>query len=349
MRIALERCRQRRRIHYPHGRVEELVQPFAGRSRDEMGVDLAPLQLLAQRLRPLTGFGNVDLVRGDDLRLAAQRRVEQLQLAVDRVEVGGQVAILRSVDQMDDRPAPRHVLEKAVAEPGAAMRPLDEPRQIGEDKAAAIPVLHDAEVGLQRRERIVGDLRLRAREPRDQSALAGVGKAHHPHVREQPQLEADPLLLALGPWLRETRRLQRRGGEVHVSQAAPSAFREHPTAPVLAQIGQDFRGVGITHQRSRRHFQHQLRRGVAVLVAAATRLAVLRPVLPLEAEVEQRRQSLVGLEDDVAAVPPVAARRTAARDELLPPEGDGPGATVARLHEDFRFVDELHGDPAPAP
>jgi hypothetical protein len=85
---------------------------------------------------------------------------------------------------------------------------------------------------------------------------------------------------------------------------------------------------------------------VAVLVAAAARLAVAGPVLALEAEVEQRGQALVGLEDDVAAVPPVAAGGPAAGDELLPAKGDRAGAAVARLHQDFRLVDELHANPA---
>src|SRR5207248_2905721 len=46
------------------------------------------------------------------------------------------------------------------------------------------------------------------------------------------------------------------------------------------------------------------------------------------------------------AVAAVAARRAAARDELLAAERHRAGAAVAGLHENLRFVDELHGVPA---
>src|SRR5207248_10628681 len=81
-------------------------------------------------------------------------------------------------------------------------------------------------------------------------------------------------------------------------------------------------------------------RRVAVLVAAAAWLAVARAVLALEAEVEQRGQALVGEKDDVAAVPAIPARGAAPGDELLPAESDGARAAIARLHGDFRLVDE---------
>src|SRR5207302_9832483 len=85
------------------------------------------------------------------------------------------------------------------------------------------------------------------------------------------------------------------------------------------------------------------RRGVPILVAAAPRLAVARAVLALEAEVEQRGQPLVGLEDDVAAVAAIAARGAAARHELLAPKRYRAGTAVAGFDENFRLIDELHG------
>ena len=233
-----------------------------------------------------------------------------------------------------------------MSEAGAAVRAFDQARQIGEHEAAAVLVLDDPEVGLKRRERVVGDLRPRPGEAGDQRALAGVGKADQADVGQQPELQAHPLLLALGARLREARCLQGGRGEVHVAEAASAAFRQHPPAAVLAQVGDHLGGLRIADQRSRGHLQHHLRRCMAVLIATAAGLAVPCPVLALEAEVEQRGEPLIGLEDDVAAVAAVAARGTPARDELLAAEGHRAGAPVAGLHQNLRFVDELHGVPA---
>ena len=56
---------------------------------------------------------------------------------------------------------------------------------------------HDAEIRRQRRERVVGDLRPRRGDARDQRRLAGVGEADQADVGEQLQLE--PQILDLRP------------------------------------------------------------------------------------------------------------------------------------------------------
>ena len=78
-----------------------------------------------------------------------------------------------------------------------------------------------------------------------------------------------------------------------------------------------------------------------VLIAPAAWFAVARAVFALETEVEQRGQPLVGFEEDVAAVAAIAARRAAARHELLSAESHRARPAVAGLHANFRFVDEL--------
>ena len=61
--------------------------------------------------------------------------------------------------------------------PGALGRALDEPRDVGHHEAALLADRDDAEVRIQRRERIVGDLRPRRRNRADQRRLAGVRQA----------------------------------------------------------------------------------------------------------------------------------------------------------------------------
>jgi hypothetical protein len=51
----------------------------------------------------------------------------------------------------------------------------------------------------------------------------------------------------------------------------------------------------------------------------------------------------IGLEDDVPAVATVPAIGPAARNVLLPPEGDAAIAAVAALNDNLGFVDEFHG------
>ena len=85
--------------------------------------------------------------------------------------------------------------------------------------------------------------------------------------------------------------------------------------------------------------------GVAVeagAVGAHAVLAALRLVLGVEAEMDEGIVALRGLHDHVAATAAVAARGSAAGDELLTAEGHAAVAAVAGFYANFGFVDE-HG------
>src|SRR5437879_13788561 len=62
----------------------------------------------------------------------------------------------------------------------------------------------------------------------------------------------------------------------------------------------------------------------------------------LELEVEQGGQALRGFQDDVAAVPAVAAVGATVRDVLLPAEAPAPVPAVPGLHVDFALINEIH-------
>ena len=84
------------------------------------------------------------------------------------------------VEQHDEDPGALDVAQEAVPEALALGGPLDQPRDVGHDElgpVARAPDADDAEVRLQRGERVVGDLRLGGRDGRDQRRLAGVGEA----------------------------------------------------------------------------------------------------------------------------------------------------------------------------
>ena len=71
-------------------------------------------------------------------------------------------------------------------------------------------------------------------------------------------------------------------------------------------------------------------------------LAALRLVLGVVTEMDERIVALRGLHDHVAATAAVAARGSAAGNELLAAEGHAAVAAVAGFDANFGFIDE-HG------
>ena len=89
---------------------------------------------------------------------------------VDDAVVGDGVPALeaaRGVHHVDDEGSTVDVAKERLAQPLALMGALDEPRDVGRDERAAVPGAHDAEVGDERREGIVRDLRPRGAHARD--------------------------------------------------------------------------------------------------------------------------------------------------------------------------------------
>ena len=114
-----------------------------------------------------SGVGlEVDLVQHDDLRPLVETCAVGRQLGVDRAPL--LVGRLRRVDHVDQRARPLEVGEELVAEPDAFARTLDQPRHVRDHELPAVGRLDRPEHGLQRRERILGDLRLRVRDAREQ-------------------------------------------------------------------------------------------------------------------------------------------------------------------------------------
>ena len=81
------------------------------------------------------------------------------------------------------------VTQEPVAEAETAVCAFDETRHVGDDEAAVVAQPHDAEIGRQRRERIIRDLRPRRGHPGNERRFAGIGESDEPDVGEQLQLE----------------------------------------------------------------------------------------------------------------------------------------------------------------
>ena len=106
-----------------------------------------------------------------------------MQLGLDRGVVGDRIRAVdrREVEDVDEQARALDMGEEVVAEPGAAARALDQPGDVGEHELA-VGGLDRPEIRLERGEGVAGDLRLCAREARDQRGLASGRKAHQPDV-----------------------------------------------------------------------------------------------------------------------------------------------------------------------
>ena len=125
----------------------------------------------------------------------------------DDVEVAERVAAgleRRAVEHVHQRGAALDVAEELQPEALALAGALDEAGDVG-DGEAHVARLDDAEVRMQGRERVVGDLRARRRDGGDEARLAGRGVADERDVGDGLQLEEDVALPAGRAEQREAR------------------------------------------------------------------------------------------------------------------------------------------------
>ena len=148
------------------------------------------LDVRAQLFQQRFVLHNVGLVRDHDLRARRQLGGILRQLGVDGVEVRNGVAPLaaRNVHDMNEQAAAVDVAQEVVAEARTVRRALDDAGNVRHHEAHALVDIHDAEVGEERGEVVVGDLRPRLGNDREQRRFADVGEADEAHVREQLEL-----------------------------------------------------------------------------------------------------------------------------------------------------------------
>ena len=266
------------------------------------------------------------------------------KLVADDREVPLRIAA-GAVDDLDEDAGPFDVAQEGVPEPGAFARPLDEARNVGDRRQPAVvhAEVHDAEVRLEGRERVVGDLRVRGGQRREQRRLAGVRKAHEADVGDEPELQADPALLAGLTLLGVLRGLVRRRREVLVAEAAAPAPGDHRRLADGDEIGDQGPGRIVVDGRARRDGKDQVRAGLAVTPRplAATSAGSLEVVAVLE--VAKGRLAGIDREMDGGTPAAVTAVGAAARDVRLLAERRRAVTAVAGADVDLHPV-EKHGD-----
>ena len=133
------------------------------------------------------------------LKLASSPMITSKSL--DRIAA----AALADIHQMHEQPRALDVPQELDAKAVPLVRAFDQAGNIGDDEGRVIIVrAHDAQVRLERGERIIGDLGLGGRDARDQRRFAGVRKSDQPDIGQQLQFQpqmsffAGPAVLVLG-------------------------------------------------------------------------------------------------------------------------------------------------------
>ena len=244
---------------------------------------------------------------------------------------------------MEQRAAPLDVLQEAVPEARALGGAWDEAGNVGEDEARLVTDAHHAEVRRERRERVIRDLRLRARDRADERRLADVREAEETHVGHHLELEAELQLLAGLARLGAARGAVVRRREVDVAAPALAAARDDDARVRRVEIVEELVRVAHVDLRTDRTADEHLGGRPAVAVGALAVLAVLAADRPPVREIEEGGEPLVGDEDDVRAASAVATGRAPERDELLAPERHDAVAAAAGHQIHVARIDELHG------
>src|SRR5579871_5127775 len=139
---------------------------------DERGCFRRPLEpglLLFQLLRR---YG-IRLAESDDLAFTLQAVAIGCEfVAYCLVGLPGMLA--SAINEMQENATALHMAQEAVPEPGPLMGTLDQTRDVREHESAVVP-RDNAELGVQRCERIVRDFRLGGAHARQERGLPGVG------------------------------------------------------------------------------------------------------------------------------------------------------------------------------
>ena len=127
-----------------------------------------------------------------------------------------------------------------------------------------------------------------------------------------------------------------------VPAAATAAVRDDGAFSVGYQVGQDLAGFLVVDHGADGKFDDDGFATASTAMGSPAVPAVFRLVVFPIPKVKQRRQSMRGGEDDVAAVPSVAPVRSAARDKHLPPEAARSVTASSGFYKHLYFVDK-HG------
>ena len=237
---------------------------------------------------------------------------------------------------------PLDVAQEAHSHSHPFVRPFDQARDVGDHERFTFPVLDNAEMGDERRKRVICDLGPGGGDAGDEGRFADIREADDSDIGQELEFQRDPALLTRDAGLGEARGLAGSGGEPRVAAATHSALRDDEEAPVGRQIGEKVPRIRVPDERAHRNDDFHILGILARPLASFAVTAVFGHVVLAELEIEEGAPAEGGAEDHISPMAAVAAVRSSAGDELLPPEADAAASTVARLDVNLRLVDEFH-------
>ncbi len=190
----------------------------------------------------------VELVQHEPARLVEERLVVALELPDDRARIGDRIGCRHRAARCRRCAAAAACAADGAGNwwpsPAPSAAPSIRPGNVGDDEAAVLVDAHDAQVGRQRRERVVGDFGPRGGDRADQRRLAGVRHAEQPDVGEHLELEMQHALHAFFARRRLARRAIGARFEMQVAEAALAALRQQRLLAVRGEVGDEFARVG---------------------------------------------------------------------------------------------------------
>ena len=167
---------------------------------------------------------------------------------------------------------------------------------------------------------IVGNLWFRIGDSGQQSGLTYIGQTYQTYIGNDLQFQHEIQLFGRPTGLRVFRRLHGTGGIMLVSATASAPLQENDSPIVTGHIYDHLSAFSLLHHRSLRNLQYNVPTVLSPAVFLVSRITVLSLILSRISEINESVQSLVNLQNHVAALSAVSAVRPACRDILFSAE-----------------------------
>ena len=245
---------------------------------------------------------------------------------------------------MQQQPRALQVAQELVPEPRAFRGPFDQAGDVGHYKTLLRPDTHHAQIGVQRGERVIGNLGPRIRYCGNESGLAGIGHAEQADIGKHFQFQLEVSLLAWPTRRFLARRTVDGAFEAHVAKAAVAPLGNGDDLTGHQQLEQDLTGFGIAENGAHGHLERDVAARRAKHVGAHAVFAALGLMPTRIAKIYQGIEVGVRHGKHMAATPTVTSIGPTEFLVLLVPERHAAIATVARGNVNVGFVDEFHGE-----
>ncbi len=316
----------------------ELGEAEAGDGRYESGVDIAGKK--RAHLRNEFGIQHIAFGDGKKPPLVEKFGIIEFELVEEDVVLGADVGTVGRDHKQKDR-ITLDVAQEAGADPFTLVGTLDDAGDVGHHERMTVANLDDTEVGFERGEGIVGDLRTGGGNSGEKGGFTGIGETYQTDVGENFELKDESPLLTRFAGLGIVGGLVGGGFKVPVTQTAATAGEKHLFLAVLGNFGDDLARVGILGYGSERDIYIYVSAGLTRRTGAITTLTVLGKDVPLELKVNESPKVGVAAEDDVTPTTAVAPVRPAECNELLAPEMSRPGPPITRTGENLNVIYEV--------